>query len=146
MRRFALDLAVVAALLWLGFVLAISFFEAPLKFQAGVPKVQTLAIGRVVFLALNRVEWILALTCAATLLARPPACVARLLGLAAGILAVQTWALLPPLDARLQAMLAGEQVPASSLHVSYVILEVAKVFALLAMAWVQLRARPLPAD
>ena len=58
MRRFALY-AFVITLLWLGFVCAISFVEAPLKFKApGVELKHALSIGRLVFHALNRVELI----------------------------------------------------------------------------------------
>ena len=56
MRAFAVY-GFVPALLWLGFVLAISFMEAPLKFRApGVSRSQALAVGQVVFRALNLVE------------------------------------------------------------------------------------------
>jgi len=51
-----LSLAVAVTFVWLGMVLAISFVEAPLKFQ--VPEVTLrigLAIGRRVFRALNSI-------------------------------------------------------------------------------------------
>ncbi len=58
MRRLALY-SFVITLIWLGFVCAISFMEAPLKFNApGVELKQALSIGRIVFRALNRMEWI----------------------------------------------------------------------------------------
>jgi len=42
----------------MGFVLSISFMEAWLKFQAeGVTQAIGLSIGRLVFGALNKVEW-----------------------------------------------------------------------------------------
>lgn len=45
----------VVALLWTGFVLAISFMEAPVKFRAqSLPKNIAVDVGRTVFWALNR--------------------------------------------------------------------------------------------
>ena len=46
---------------WLGFVLGISFLEAPLKFRApGITRELGLGIGKLVFGALNKVELVLA--------------------------------------------------------------------------------------
>lgn len=65
-------IAIAAALLWLGMVLAISFLEAPLKFRAPGLDLRTgLAIGRIVFRALNRIEVAWAIVIAACLLAEP---------------------------------------------------------------------------
>lgn len=51
-----------AAYLWIGFVGAISFMEAWIKFRApGVNLQIGLGIGRLVFNALNKVEWIFAI-------------------------------------------------------------------------------------
>jgi len=48
---------IIISVLWLGFVLSISFMEAWLKFQAeGVTQVIGLSIGKLVFGALNKVE------------------------------------------------------------------------------------------
>lgn len=144
MRRLALDVAVAAAFLWLGFVIAISFLEAPLKFQAGVPHIHALAIGRVVFRWLNRVEWLLAgLSLVTTLLARPPLMTRWLLLAAVLLLAVQTFALLPALDERARAIIAGAPRTANSLHDAYIGLEIAKVLLLAATAWIHLRSRPV---
>lgn len=55
--------ALAAVFVWLGFVCAISFMEAWLKFRApGITLPLGLGIGRLVFAALNKVEWILAIT------------------------------------------------------------------------------------
>ncbi len=48
--------------MWMGFICAISFMEAWLKFRApGVTVPIGLGIGKLVFGALNRVEWVFAL-------------------------------------------------------------------------------------
>ena len=53
----AFRVAAAATLIWLGMVLAISFLEAPLKFRAeGLELRVGLAIGRIVFRALNFAE------------------------------------------------------------------------------------------
>ncbi len=60
--------AVAAAFVWLGMVLAISFIETPLKFRApGVTLQIGLGIGRLVFRALNACELALAAVVVATL-------------------------------------------------------------------------------
>jgi len=45
----------VVAILWIGFVLAISFMETPVKFRAqSLPKNIAVDVGRTVFWALNK--------------------------------------------------------------------------------------------
>ncbi|RYG21549.1 MAG: hypothetical protein EOO07_02375, partial [Chitinophagaceae bacterium] len=57
----AQPIAVICTFTWIGFVCAISFLEAWLKFRApGVTLPIGLGIGRLVFAALNKVEWIFA--------------------------------------------------------------------------------------
>jgi len=52
---FSQRVGVTIPILWLGFVLSISFMEAWLKFQAeGVTQVIGLSIGRLVFGVLNK--------------------------------------------------------------------------------------------
>ena len=57
MTELVIRVAAAATLIWLGMVLAISFLEAPLKFRAeGLELPVGLAIGRIVFRALNIAE------------------------------------------------------------------------------------------
>ena len=104
-------------------MLGISAIETPLKFRApGITLALGLGIGRLVFRALNTAElalagllavlvahlasdWPLALFCAIT-------------------------ALRPRLDARVQRVIAGDEVPRSSLHIAYIALEGAKCILL----------------
>ncbi len=61
-------IVVVCTFLWIGFVVAISFLEAPLKFQApDITLALGLGIGRLVFAALNKVEWVFALAIVSSL-------------------------------------------------------------------------------
>ncbi len=143
MRRFALYTFVIS-LLWLGFVCAISFIEAPLKFQApGVELKHALSIGRLVFHSLNRIEWI---CCAFSwfLMLRIKIVRARgsmvVLSLITTILAFQTWVLLPALDVRALHIMAGETMAATWHHQAYLVVEVVKALALGVLAASQIQA------
>jgi len=124
--------ATAATFVWLGIVLAISFLETPLKFRApGVDLRTGLAIGRLVFRALNTAEIVLAaavLTCLFTA-ATASAISAAVAGTA--ILLVQMFAVRPRLTQRSNRILAGAYAPRSNGHHVYVALEAGKVIALL---------------
>jgi hypothetical protein len=126
--------AVVAVFLWIGFVCAISFMEAWLKFRApGITLPLGLGIGRLVFNALNKVEWVLAISlCVALFLSGEPVFKASSLAflLPLVLLILQTVWLLPVLDARAALQMDGVPLPSSRLHVCYVGMEVAKVLSL----------------
>jgi hypothetical protein len=129
----ATGVAIAITFVWLGMVLAISFVETPLKFQApGVDLRTGLGIGRLVFRALNGIEFVWAITVVICLLVQPPSWLAT-----AGILAaiacllVQVVAVRPALSRRTAAVLAGEEGPRSHGHYAYVVLETVKVAALL---------------
>jgi len=107
--------------------------EAWLKFQApGISLAAGLSIGRLVFSALNKVEWIMALGIAGSLMLRQgssrinnfPFLIPFL------ILLLQTFWLLPLMDARTQLHIDGATLPVSRMHFWYVALEVLKVTSL----------------
>jgi cell division protein FtsW (lipid II flippase) len=129
----AAAVAVAASFVWLGMVLAISFLEAPLKFRApGVTLPIGLAIGRLVFRALNAAEAILAVTVLASLAAGSPrARVVVPLAVAAAVLAIQLVFVRPRLTRRSDAVLAGQDAPRSRAHHVYVALEAIKTAGLL---------------
>ena len=122
----------VAAFVWLGMLLAISFMEAPLKFRAPNTTVpMCLSIGRVVFRALNRAEFVLvAVVVAALAVARPAIGVVAAFLIAFAMLATQVLAVRPKLNRRSDQVLAGLDAPRSRGHYAYVGLEVVKVAAL----------------
>lgn len=131
-------LALPSVFLWIGFVCAISFMEAWLKFRApGVTLPLGLGIGSLVFKALNKVEWVFAILMAIDLFLlhrgiriNPP----RILFLIALlILIIQTLWLLPALDARIPLYQQGMEVPSSPLHFYYVGIEAVKVVCLFLM-------------
>lgn len=127
-----------SALLWIGFVCAISFLEAWLKFRApGITVSLGLGIGRLVFDALNKVEWVFAIAIAFELIISKIKTMQRaniLYVVPLLLLIVQTIWLLPALDARAELHIQGQQVPLSSLHFYYVGMELIKVVCLLSFA------------
>src|SRR5690554_3483361 len=129
-----MPIALICSFLWIGFVCAISFMEAWLKFRApGITVPLGLGIGRLVFGALNKVEWVLALVAIASLFFvgvggwRP-----RYLFLLVPVvfLALQTVWLLPALDARAELHIQGQPVPPSYLHFYFIAIELIKVICL----------------
>ncbi len=142
MRRFSLY-AFVVTLVWLSFVVAISFVEAPAKFTAlSIPQPVTeisvelqhaLSIGHVVMHKLNRIEWI---CCAFSwfLLLRIKVVRTRgsiaLLGTITAILAFQTFGLYPPLDERTREIIAGTLPPQTWHHWGFIATECAKALLL----------------
>jgi uncharacterized membrane protein (DUF485 family) len=130
-------LVVIVLFLWIGFVCAISFMEAWLKFQApGVTLPIGLGIGRLVFGALNKVEWVIALAILLTSFVKQRGSVKRqnlyfLIPLI--ILILQSIWLLPALDVRAVQLIEGQVVPPSNLHFYYVGCEVVKVIALVSI-------------
>lgn len=127
-------IALVCTFTWIGFVCSISFLEAWLKFRApGVTLPIGLGIGRLVFAALNKVEWVFCLSIFISAFSKPAITAFKpkiTIGTVLFFLIVQTVWLLPALDARAQMHINGETVPPSNLHIYYVIAEALKVSAL----------------
>lgn len=121
--------------IWLGFVAAISFMEAWLKFKApGIDIPLGLGIGRLVFNALNKVEWVCFILILMQLFvyhrfATPNQWIST--GILLIILLVQTFWLLPILDSRAELIINHQPLPPSNFHFYYVSLEIVKVAVLL---------------
>ncbi len=125
----------ISAFLWIGFVCAISFMEAWLKFRApGVTLPLGLGIGCMVYEALNKVEWLLAAIIAVTIsfksqkiitIEKLPYLIPVL------ILIYQTFWLLPALTLRAHIYMEGIQPPSSTIHIQYVVAELTKVICLI---------------
>lgn len=117
---------------WCGAVVVISFLEAWLKFRApGVTLPVGLSIGRVVFSALNKLEWVLLAASATCGLSAGWWPGAIWLLVATGLLILETCWLLPVLDKRAVAYMAGEAPGPSSLHLLFVAAEALKVGSLI---------------
>lgn len=136
MNDTAIRIATAAALLWLGMLLAISFLEAPLKFRApGLELRVGLAIGRIVFRALNIAEAIwAAVIVIALILYTPTVSIAVMTIVAIAMLVAQLVFVRPRLNRRTDQVLAGADAPRSSSHHYYIVLEVIKVVALIVLA------------
>lgn len=136
------SIAIALIFIWAGFVSAISFMEAWLKFRA--PRVTLpigLGIGKLVFKALNRMEWVFALGAILCLLLAAgnlPGIVWLLIPVVLFI-AMQTFWALPKLEQRANAIITGEiQVPEqgrrkSGKHRIFVAVEGIKVLMLLVL-------------
>jgi hypothetical protein len=127
-------LALACIFTWAGFICAISFLEAWLKFRApGVTLPIGLGIGRLVFDALNKVEWgFAAIVLVSAYLHNKLRSALRYLLLAVVvILILQTAWLLPQLDARASAIISGQAVQPSYLHFYFVGAELIKTFLII---------------
>ncbi len=125
---------IASTYLWIGFVCSISFMEAWLKFRApGVTLPVGLGIGRLVFNALNKMEWGFALVILLSLFSLQEN-LFRAINLtfyvSLFVLLLQTFWLLPSLDTRVQLHLDGKPVPSSFLHFYFVGAEIVKVAGL----------------
>ena len=133
LRKIAL---IAVPFIWFGIIAAISFMEAPLKFQApGITIPLGLGIGRLVFFALNKMEIVLAAVFLISLLGnRSIGATARILfTVIALILAIETVWLLPALDARAEEVINGTADPFSSMHFVYIALDAVKLILLLVL-------------
>lgn len=134
MSAVKVPVAVICTFVWIGFICAISFMEAWLKFRApGITLPLGLGIGRIVFRALNIVEWVMMLTISVSfIVSKQQLFTLRNLTLFVPfiILVLQTLWLLPQLDARAEMHIQGVNVPPSLLHFYYIGLEIVKVLSL----------------
>jgi hypothetical protein len=136
-------LLLATVFVWAGMVAASSFLKAPLKFTAPHSTIPLgVGIGRVVFHALNKVEIGLAAVAGiCALLRQQPQSIPWTLGLLYFILALQTAWLLPALDLRATALLAGHTPPPNHLQRLYIGTDVVKLLTLLITGWLASGAR-----
>lgn len=130
----------IVTILWIGFLLAISFMEAPLKFHApSLTLPVALQIGYIVFHALNLVEiTFVVLIIAATYFGQASRRTTLFAIGVAAILAIQTIILFMKLDARTLAMINGLEVSSTPYHIMYMVIEVIKLLTLVVLAFNQL--------
>lgn len=130
------------SVLWLGLLLGVSFLATPVKFQAqSLTLPVALDVGQVTFALFSKVEWALAaLTAGCLFVAKPGKTQAMTIFVLLAIVAAQTFWLLPVLDGRLEAVVAGSPPPSSNHHVVYIAAETAKALLLLALALTSFRS------
>ena len=133
---------VAVPFIWFGMIGAISFMEAPLKFQApGITLPLGLSVGRLIFFVLNKIEIVLAVIFLISLLgrrtkSRPGAIV---FGCIALILLLETVWLLPVLDIRAEQVIAGTAAPFSNHHLVYIAFDAVKLILLFVLGTLMLR-------
>lgn len=125
--------------LWLGMVAAISFIEAPLKFQApGITIPLGLGIGRLVFFALNIAEALLLIALLVLSIwpsaLRVAAARLRWIIALAIVFVLKIAVVRPPLNARTDAVLAGADPGQSPWHYVYIVADVVTMLLLLVIA------------
>ncbi|MEO5991429.1 MAG: hypothetical protein ABIP68_07315 [Ferruginibacter sp.] len=117
--------------------------ESWIKFKApGVTIPIGLGIGKLVFGALNKIEWIFVFIIAISILLNFKLSFAAaniLLGLCVTVLALETFWLLPILDVRASEVISGKLLPPSTLHWYFVGAEVIKLFSLILLGYLFLR-------
>lgn len=129
--------------LWAGCILAISFMESWLKFRApGITLPLGLGIGKLIFNALNKIEWFFVAVIAICFIINFKNSFSSydvLLALCVILLAMETLWLLPALDARAVQVIAGKKPEPSTLHWYFVGAEFLKLFSLLLFGWLFLK-------
>ncbi|MGZ2371280.1 hypothetical protein ACXR6G_15985 [Ancylomarina sp. YFZ004] len=131
----------VVSFIWIGFILSISFMEAWVKFRAESLDLPTaLDVGRHVFGALNVVERIFSVFLLIVVFYRYTDKVV----VGAGVLiftfiVAQSGYLLPELDENAQLIMQGMQPAKSSVHMTYIVMEVLKVSALFVLGLRQVK-------
>lgn len=131
----ALALRIIVPTLWLGMIMAISFIEAPLKFQApGITIPLGLGIGRLVFTALNiaEVTLLVALTFVTFLpkSSMAPRNAIITVGALWLVTLVKIFVVRPPLNARSDVIVSGGDPGESILHYLYIGMDLLTMAAL----------------
>ncbi|WP_282116316.1 hypothetical protein [Cellulophaga baltica] len=133
MRKQSTSIAIT--FIWVGFIGAISFMEAWLKFRApGIDTSLGLGIGQLVFNALNKVEITSAVLIVLLSIAskeKKPIRVQGLFYVAVAILVLQSVWLLPALDTRANLIRESVVLGKSKLHLWYVLVEIVKITCLI---------------
>jgi len=123
------------SIFWLGFLIAISFFEAPLKFQAPSVSIEEgLDIGRIVFYWFNKVELLLLVALISFAVFSKSKSTFKIQTLLGILVLMQTFWLLPALDERAVLRISGEALDSSYHHSLFVTFELIKVFMLLRLS------------
>ncbi|MBO6901087.1 MAG: hypothetical protein JJ864_07050 [Rhizobiaceae bacterium] len=128
------------ALAWFGMLIGVSFLATPVKFQApSLVLPVALEVGSVTFAAFSMVEWGLSLGLViATFFPSISRTTVTLSAAVVVIVTLQALWLLPALEARVAAVVAGSPLPPSWHHLIYAGLEVTKAQALAALSLLSL--------
>ncbi|KAB1643960.1 hypothetical protein [Gulosibacter chungangensis] len=133
--RVSYALRIILPAIWIGMIIAIDLIEAPLKFQApGITIPLGLGIGRLVFLAMNIVELVLAVLMAISLWKpRADRRTWSLYGALVVMFAVKMTIIRPLLAQHTNAVLAGTSEGGSTTHYFYIAADAVIAFLLVWM-------------
>lgn len=135
----------ITAIFWLGFFMAISFMEAPLKFTAPhLSMAEGLQIGRIIFGALNICEWIFFAVILVTLFINRAGARLYVIFAVTVILTLETFWLLPALDGDALRIINNQPPNHDNIHWVYVVLEGVKVPLLLMIGIENCKYHPTP--
>lgn len=126
-------LIISLSFIWVGLIMGISFLEAPLKFQVpDITLVIALGIGKLVFSALNKIEWIISILIIISLvLIKSNKKIWILYSLPIIILIIQSIWFLPELMQRAEMIINKQELPESNSHILFAICEGLKFIAIL---------------
>ena len=143
MTLFCVILSIGCTFIWCGLVLGISFLESWLKFRApNVTLAIGLGIGKIVFAALNRIEWaIIILISSCCIILKTPLNTHYIwvFIIVLSILILQTFLLLPALSKRANLAISGKRVKVSNLHLYFISLEFLKLILLIIAGILQIK-------
>ncbi|MCL6524524.1 MAG: hypothetical protein K6T34_07660 [Thermoflavifilum sp.] len=133
---------VLISFFWFGFFSAISFMEAPVKFQAPHLSLSVgVEIGRIVFHVSQEIQWVmLILLTLVTWLWISQFKHIRIwvIGLWL-IMLIESFLLLPALDKQAQQVIAGHILPMTAIHWVFVLTELLKIPVLLVIGWTTMK-------
>lgn len=130
----------IITFIWFGFVCAISFMEAPVKFTAPLlTREAGLDVGRIVFGTLNKVEIAFSLLSIVFLYTGSFNNRIKFIFLSILlILSAQSIWLLPELNDRALIIISGNEPAGSGVHIIYIILEIIKIIGLFYLGLLQI--------
>ncbi|MEM7162703.1 MAG: hypothetical protein AAF487_09730 [Bacteroidota bacterium] len=132
----------VFTIFWLGFLVAVSFFTTPIKFQVNsIDLFEGVALGKLTFNYFNKLELFFLIPLLIDFIINPSKPVHRAaLLLLFGMLACQAVYLLPAMSAITDVVIETRTPSNSSLHMIYVIFEVLKLICLVLISRYQIKA------
>lgn len=128
-------------LLWAGLILGVSFLATPIKFQApNLTMPVALEVGKATFHLFNSVEWgVIILVIILTKISPDIRKKWLMCGVLLVVLSIQSFWLLPALDIRADAVIAGHPLSSGYLHLFYILIECLKLLLTLTASWLFLR-------
>jgi len=132
----------VVSIFWLGFLVAISFFETPLKFQVeSIDVFEGIALGKVLFNIMNKIEMLFLIPLFIEIIFINASLKHRMLvTLLVVFVFLQGIWLLPEMNAITEEVIRIQTRSNSSLHSVYVVFEVLKLIALIWLSFIQVRS------